>query len=251
MGKVKKKNNIPKEKSKNASKNSLGFGFFVVPLIILMFAIALIVTIMEDRKYIYVSPVLKNYQAMEKTEDKPLESYYLDELALFYDEKRYQLINDYAEYLYDKTGVRVFLWTMSVDDGAGNFNLPSEEEAEQTCKEIQQSLSEYGVDVVLMFTTTDTGFAAFTYATDEVKENFGDKFEKMLKQYLFRNYNTVGEFDDLFIFSYMNLADRLMGGITPPWTLYAENLKVCIIGTVVLVVLIGSVIFYRKVGRKI
>ncbi len=250
MGRAKKKNNISKEKRKETSQNSLGLGFFVIPLVILMFAIALIVTILEDRTYIYVSPALKNYQPMEKTEDKLLDNYYLDEHELFYDEKRFQLINEYTEYLYDKTGVRVFLWTTSVYEGDGKYNVPSEEEAEQTCKEIQQSLSEYGIDVVLMFTTTDTGFASFTYATDEVKETFGDEFEKMLKQYLVRNYNTVGEYDDLFIFSYKNLADRLMGGITSPLTLYVENLKVCIIGTVVLVVLIVSVIFYKKVGRK-
>ena len=39
-----------------------------------------------------------------------MEDYFVDECGVFYEEDRHYLINDSVEYLYEKTGVKVFIY---------------------------------------------------------------------------------------------------------------------------------------------
>ncbi len=246
---AKKKNTTVKRNIKK--QNPLGYGFFVVPLIIIVFLYAFIIVIMEDKEYHYISPVFKNYQALEKTEDKKLDNYFTDEIGVFYDEERHYLINESSNYFYDKTGVRLYAKTIqSYIDENTKVEDVFEENGEQLCKEIYDSFSDNGVDMVVLFVQCRGGFVTYTYATDEVKSVYGDKLERILEQYMVYYYNVVGEFDELFYYSYRSTADRIMGGFTSPLDLIKENLRVVILFVVAVSVIGASIIFYRKMGKK-
>lgn len=248
MGNLKNKN---KHSHIKKNENSLGIGFFVVPLIILAFLFALIFSLMEDGVYIYISPVIKNYEPLEKTEDEPIDNYFIDEIGLFYDEERHYLVNDSVEYLYDKTGVKVFVWGIPASiDEEGNQIFPTDEEAEQTCKATINSLSKHGIDLVILYIPTDVGYVTHTYATDEVRDVYGNKLEKLLEQYLDYNFHVVGEYDELFYYSYRQTADRIMGGFTSPLAVIKENLRFFILSSSTLVVIISSLIFYKRFERR-
>ena len=250
------KKNRKKENKKNLkiskNENPLGYGFFVIPLILLIFAFALALSIMQDEAYIYVSPIFKNYKPLEKSQDDaPLENYFKDESGLFYDEEWRGRINDSVEYLYEKTGVRVFLLTDYLkEDGKGNLILPTDKEAKEMCKSAYDELNKEGVDVVMLFIPTTLSFEVWTYSSDEVKEEFGSKFERVLKQYIEYNYHVAGEYDDLFIYSYRDTADRIMGGFTSPIKLIGENLRVCILTLITVLILVPSIVIYRRAGKK-
>lgn len=256
MGNSKKKKQSYSDNNMKKKTNSLGIGFFVIPLIILFFLFALIITLLEDKEYIYISPVFKNYQPLEKSEDEKIENYFNDEIGLFYDEERHYLINDSVEYLYDKTGVKVFIWGFSPEiNSNGKYIPPSEEDAQKLCKEALESLTKYGIDLVLIYVPTNSGFETHSCSTNEVEDNYGQKFEKILCQYLNYNFHDAGEikiedYDVMFYYSLRQTADRIMGGVTSPLALIKENLRFFILLTVTLVVVVSSLIFYKRFERK-
>ncbi len=239
-------------KKKNIkAKNSLGPAFFVIPIILLIFIFAIVFSVTEDGVYFYISPVFQRHSALEKTEDAYLENYFSDEVG-FFEEDRYRIINESAEYFYDKTGIKIFLYTApALKDENDKFIYPTDKEAKQSCADICKEFSAEGIDLVIMFMPTPTGFKSWTYATDEVRDEFGKKCERILEQKLVRNFNIVGEYDELFWYSYRESADRLMGGITSPWNIIIENLRFFILAGITIAVVSASVVFYKKVGKSI
>ncbi|MBE6648063.1 MAG: hypothetical protein E7614_00910 [Ruminococcaceae bacterium] len=253
MGKRKKKSEISNKKVLKKRTNPLGIGFFVIPLIVLIFLYAIIISATEDWKCFYISPVFKNYEPLDKNDsaDKELESFFTDEAGLFYDEERFSLINDSAKYFYEKTGVKIYLYTVGVsEDGKGGYLYPSDEEMKETCENVCKELSPEGIDLVVLFLSTPEGYRSCTYATDEVRNNFGKKCEKIIEQYLVYNFNVVGEYDELFWATYRNSADRLMGGFTSPLSMLKENLRVVILSVLTLIIVCSSIVFYIFMGKK-
>ena len=236
----------------NVSKNNpLGIGFFIIPIIILLFSYAFIIEVMEEGDYFYISPVFKNYEPLKKNEDVKMEDYFIDECGVFYEEDRHYLVNDSAEYFYEKTGVRVFVYAAPVEDnGKGSYKLPTDEEAYKTCEDVCKELSAEGIDLVVLYIPTPVGFETWTYATDEVRNVYGKKCERLIEQYLVHYFHVVGDHDELFQKSYMSAADRLMGGLTSPLCLIKENLRIVILALVTIAVVGASMGIYFAVGKK-
>ncbi len=242
---------VNQRKKNIKQKNSLGPAFFVIPAVLLIFIYAIIFSITEDGIYFYISPVFQRHAPIEKTNDAYLENYFSDEVG-FFEEERYRIINESAEYFYDKTGIKIFLYTVpAMKDENDKFVYPTDEEAEKSCADICKEFSAEGIDLVIMFMPTQTGFKSWTYATNEVRGEFGSKCERVLEQKLVRNFHIVGEYDELFWYSYRESADRLMGGITSPLVIINENLRFFILFGITVGVIYASVVFYRKIGKKI
>ncbi len=253
MSKKKKKKEINYKKTTKKKSNSLGFGFFVVPLIILIFLYAFIFSVTEDWKCFYISPVLKNYEPLEKTDesDKKLENYFSDEAGLFHDDVNHDVVNDSAKYFYEKTGVKIYLYSIGLaEDGNGGHIYPTNKEMQKTCEKVCNELSPEGIDMVVLFLSTPEGYISCTYATDEVRNNYGKKCENIVEQYLLYNFNVVGEYDALFRETYRSSADRLMGGFTHPSAMVKENLRFVILFVLTLIIVGSSVIFYNYMGKK-
>lgn len=251
---AKKKNkNIKKAKSKStSSNNSLGLAFFVIPLIIAIFINAIIYSLMDKNAYFYISPVFKNYKTVEKTKYKKLDNYFIDEVNLFEDDRYYSRVNHGSDYLYEKTGVRVFFYGKFLEsDSNQNLIIPTEEEGEKVCQELCNSMSENGVNLVIMYAETNEGFETYTYATEEVRDVFGTKLEKILQQYLVYNFHVVGTYYQLVADSYISTADRIMGGFTSPLDVINENLRVVVISCVTIIIFTVSIIFYRRFDKKV
>ncbi len=258
MGKTKNKKQYSEKKKRDSGKHPLGFGFFIIPLIILLFAFAIILSVFEDGVYIpnddvdvYISPVLKTYDPVEKTDAKEMENYFVDEAGLFDDETRYYLVNDSAMYFYEKTGVRPFIYTMSPsEDDEGNILYPTDDEANEICKGVCNELSPEGINYVILFMPATDGYRMWTYVTDDVYDAFGNKLEHIFEQYTYHYFNVVGYHDDLFYSTYRATADRLMSGPISPITLIKENLKISLLTCITLATVLISVAIYVSVGKK-
>jgi hypothetical protein len=83
-----------------------------------------------------------------------------------------------------------------------------------------------------------------------VRAAYGKKLEKITKQYLMYNFNTVNDYGSLFERSYHLATERILGGFTSPISIIKENLKIFVLGTLTIIVLVSSLIFYKKVGNK-
>ena len=70
------------------------------------------------------------------------------------------------------------------------------------------------------------------------------------QQYLNYNFHCVGEYDELFYYTYRQTADRITGGFTSPLALIKENLKIFVLSLVTLVVVASSLVFYKKIGNR-
>ncbi len=242
---------IKKSKKKNNLNNSLGYGFFVIPLIALVFIYAIVINIMKDSAYFYISPVFKNYQPLEKKERNPMKNYFSDDEGVIYDLALYEMVNEGAEYMYEKTGVLPFVYIASAEkDESNNDILPSEKEGEQKCKEICEFFSSNGVNMAMLFLSTDTSFKVYTYATDEVRAVYGEKLERITKQYLMYNYHVIGDYGSLFEDSYRMASDRILGGFTSPISIIKENLRFFILVFSTIVVFGVSIVFYIKWNKK-
>lgn len=249
MGNKKNRTSNKKSNNINNKENTDGNGtFFVIPIILLCFIYAFIISVM-DGAYANIPMVFGNNEPIDKSLAVDTGDYYYQSFSLVEDNRLYS-IADGVEYFYEKTGIRTFVCAVNGIDG--NTDV-SEEVAWDFCREIYETEFDDEAHMVFLFIYDENALDEYTlyfYCGEEAAKLIGDFEKKVLSTTVRHQFNLVYDHADLFGETLKFSADRIMDGTTSIFTYLGEHLRATVLVLSTVVVAVPSVVIFMKLKKR-